>query len=114
MIAADELSQEEKEIVCLTLALMYRTSWIEKVTRFDGSGIRTTWKGYDFRVLNMLEDLGLIDSGKRRSNKSASFTEKGEEIARRLVESFSIDEPVSELFDSLKILEEGKAADSAE
>ena len=78
MIAADELSQEEKEIVCLTLALMYRTSWIEKVARFDGSDIRTTWKGYDFRVLNMLEDLDLIDSGKRRGNKSASFTEGGE------------------------------------
>ena len=114
MIAADELSQEEKEIVCLTLALMYRTSWIEKVTRFDGSDIRTAWKGYDFRVLNMLEDLGLIDSGKRRSNKSASFTEKGEEIARRLVESVSTGDSVDEFFDSLKILEEEKAADGAE
>ena len=113
MIAADELSQEEKEIVCLTLALMYRTSWIEKVARFDGSDIRTTWKGYDFRVLNMLEDLDLIDSGKRRGNKSASFTEGGG-IARRLAESISIDEPVSEFFKSLEILEEEKASDGVE
>ena len=114
MIAADELSQEEKEIVCLTLALMYRTSWIEKATRFDGSDIHTTWKGYDFRVLNMLEDLDLIDSGKRRGNKSASFTKRGEEIARCLAESISIDEPVSEFFKSLEILEEEKASDDAE
>lgn len=114
MIVVDELSQKEKEVVCLTLALMYRTSWVEEMTRFDGSDIHTAWKGYDFWVLNMLEDLDLIDSGKRRSNKSASFTEKGEEIARRLAESISVDELVSDLFKSLEALEEEKAFDSAE
>ena len=74
----------------------------------------TARKGYDFWVLSMLEDLGLIDSGKRRSNKSASFTEKGEEVDRRLAESISVDEPVGELFKSLEALEEEKAPDNAE
>ena len=46
--------------------------------------------------------------------KSADFYCNGEEIARCLAESISIDEPVSEFFKSLEILEEEKASDGAE
>lgn len=64
----------------LTLALLYLTSWEE------GSGeyaLRRSWKGYDFDILNELNEHDFI-AGKR-SNKSVYLTEEGIAKAQEVI-----------------------------
>jgi len=78
----------------LTLMLMYLTSWDESlIPEHDNcpgfrSRIRRTWKGYDFGVLNDLTDEGLVNA--RGRNKSASFTDEGEDKALELLRRYGI------------------------
>lgn len=64
----------------MTLALLYLTSWREGQ---DANSVRRSWKGYDFDVLNSLDEQGLI-YGSHRS-KSAYFTEEGVEKAQEIL-----------------------------
>ncbi|MDO4548061.1 MAG: DUF6429 family protein [Clostridia bacterium] len=96
------LNQQVKE---LTLLLMYLTSWEENP--FWETGLRgktrqlppelaaytyrKCWKGYDFDVLNELTDEGLVDA--RGKNKSATFTDEGEERALDIARKFNINIP---------------------
>ena len=73
----------EQAIRDFTFMLIYLTSWTEK--KFEG---RRAWKGYDFNILNELEDKGLICSS--RTAKSISLTEEGEEMARKLLEEYGV------------------------
>lgn len=52
---------KEEQIARLTLLLLYLTSWEEK--NFEDPAHRA-WKGYDFDVLNKLEEEGLISQSK--------------------------------------------------
>jgi len=79
----DKLREKAKE---LTLMLLYLNSWEEKI--FDEKQNRA-WKGYDFDVLNVLSDEGLIHDSKR--SKSISFSESGIAKAKELLKGYDID-----------------------
>ncbi len=72
---ADQISK-------LTLLLIYLTGWEEK--EFGGTTHRA-WKGYDFNVLNKLEEDGFIAQSK--TAKSVYLTEEGLKLAKQLEES---------------------------
>lgn len=77
METSDEVVQD------LTLALMLLTSWQDRPGE-----LRRCWKGYDFDVLNALDEQGLISDSRRA--KSAYLTEVGIERARRLLARLGI------------------------
>lgn len=70
----------------LTLALMYLTSWKEKDF---GMEMCRTWKGYDFGVLNVLEEEDFI-RGSHKS-KSAMLTDTGIEEAQKIIRELGIE-----------------------
>ncbi|MDW7659169.1 MAG: DUF6429 family protein [Bacillota bacterium] len=63
----------------LTLALIYLTSFEDSDTlNFVKAGlidapVTIAWKGYDFDILNQLEEEQLIDQGKYKSKKLTLF-----------------------------------------
>jgi hypothetical protein len=63
------------------LLLLYLTCWKEKE-------VQRSWKGYDFDVLNKLEEGGLIAQSK--AAKSVYLTEEGIKAAKELEERLSI------------------------
>jgi hypothetical protein len=67
----------------LTLMLMYLTSWTERP-----GDLRRCWKGYEFAVLDHLDEQGLISQSQRA--KSAYLTPEGEARARQLLEQWGI------------------------
>lgn len=69
-----EFSPEQMER--LTLLMLYLQSWNE-------NGVARAWKGYDFDVLNKLNEKGFVND--RRGNKSLYITEKGIEEAKKIM-----------------------------
>lgn len=82
-----EAKQAMKE---LTMALIYLSRFCEG-EKFSEAKDFYAWKGYDFDVLNRLEDEDFIRQGSRRS-KSVYLTDTGKEYARMLLEKYSIDD----------------------
>ncbi len=76
----------EEKIKELTLLLIYLTSWTEKESY--GENIRA-WKGYDFDILNKLQDEELI-GGTTYKAKSTYITEQGIEKAKELMKKYNI------------------------
>ena len=74
----------------LTMALIYLSRFCEG-EKFSEAKDFYAWKGYDFDVLNRLEDEDFIRQGSRRS-KSVYLTDTGKEYARMLLEKYSIDD----------------------
>lgn len=72
---------QQEQISKLTLLLLYLTSWQEEQ-------VQRSWKGYDFDVLNRLEEEGLIAQSK--TAKSVYLTEEGIKTAKKLQEGLSI------------------------
>ena len=77
MDKADQISK-------ITLLLIYLTSWEEKEF---GDIVRRAWKGYDFAILDMLAEKGLITSSK--TAKSVCLTEEGLNAAKQIEEMLS-------------------------
>jgi len=73
------MSNNEEQILKLTLLLIYLNSWEEKI--FDTT-VHRAWKGYDFDTLNALEEKGYISQSK--TAKSVYLTEEGVEFAKEL------------------------------
>jgi Domain of unknown function (DUF6429) len=73
------VQQSEQLVVDLSLMLMYLSSWNDR-----SSNARRFWKGFDFDVLNTLEEQQLIEQS--RTAKSAYLTEAGERRARELLD----------------------------
>jgi DNA-binding PadR family transcriptional regulator len=73
------------QISNLTLLLIYLTSWEEK--EFDVT-IHRAWKGYDFTILDELEEKGFIT--KSKTAKSVYLTEEGLKAAMQLQEKLSM------------------------
>ena len=69
----------------LTLLLIYLTSWEEKELI---NKIYRAWKGYDFDILNRLEEDGFISQSK--GAKSVYLTEKGFYEAKLLDELIKV------------------------
>jgi SOS response regulatory protein OraA/RecX len=77
------MESSDEVVQVLTLALMLLTSWE------DSPGeLRRCWKGYDFDVLNALQEQGLIVDSRRA--KSAYLTEDGVEHARQFLARLGI------------------------
>ena len=76
----------EEQIKELTLLLLYLTSWTEKEPYGE---YQRAWKGYDFDILNSLEDERLI-GGSTHKAKSTYITEKGIEKAKELMKKYYI------------------------
>lgn len=78
----------EEKIRELTLLLLYLTSWKEKDV--FGEEFMRAWKGYDFNVLNDLENERLI-GGSTHKAKSTYLTDIGIDKARELMKKYNID-----------------------
>lgn len=77
----------EKAVKELTLLLMYLTRFNER-GRF-GSELDMAWKGYDFDIINELDEEDYIRQGSRRS-KSVAITEQGMKLSRELLAKYNI------------------------
>ena len=81
--------------VPLTLALLYVSGGDEYYKGYRGQREfrgRTAWKGYDFGILDLLEDQRLIEKQKNRSQtKSVYLTNKGIKQARNLLRNLNLE-----------------------
>lgn len=90
----NEKAHMSEQIQELTLLLMYLTSWQESSTpglrrkphKTDDTLLRRCWKGYDFSILERLEEQNLIcgEGGK----KPIVFTAEGERLAVELMKKY--------------------------
>ena len=80
----------DKLIDELTLMLLYLTSWKDN-SRFSEGDEIFAWKGYDFTVLNNLENDDYIHQGSHPSkSKKVYLTEEGINKAKELLSKYSI------------------------
>ncbi len=71
---------KQRQNLQLTLLLLYLNSWEEKGIE---SPVRLAWKGYDFEILNKLEEKDYISQSK--TAKSVYLTDQGIEKAKELL-----------------------------
>lgn len=84
----NEKAETKKAIKELTLLLMYLNRFTEEKD-FKTAKDFYAWKGYNFDIINKLDDEDFISQGKYR-NKSVYITEKGIEEAKKLLEKYKI------------------------
>ena len=77
----------EKAMKELTIVLMYLSRFNED-SRFSSS-MDISWKGYDFRIINELDDEDYIRHGSYRT-KSVAITDEGIRLARDLLNKYNI------------------------
>ncbi len=75
-----ETEIKQRQNLQLTLLLLYLNSWEEKGL---DNPVRRAWKGYDFNVLNKLEEKDYISQSK--TAKSVYLTEGGIDKAKELL-----------------------------
>ena len=82
-----DVKQAMKE---LTMALLYLSRFCER-EKFSEAKDFYAWKGYDFDVLNLLDEEDYIRQGKHPSRtKSVYLTEAGKEYAKTILEKYGI------------------------
>lgn len=85
-IKAEEARKE------LTLMLLYLSRFTQG-EKFHEATDFYAWKGYDFDILNELDDADYIRQGSRPSrSKSVYITESGKERARDLLARYGIED----------------------
>ncbi len=72
-----------EEIEDLTLLLITLTAWQEDI---HGENITQSWKGYDFRILDELNEKGYIAGSKR--SKLVILTADGVKKSKELIEKY--------------------------
>ncbi len=77
----------EKAVKELTMLLMYLTKFNEG-GHFE-SDLDMAWKGYDFDIINELDEEDYIRQGSFRS-KSVAITDKGMKLSRELLDKYNI------------------------
>ena len=87
-VAMNEKTETKKAIKELTLLLMYLNCFTDEKD-FKTAKNFYVWKGYNFDIINELDDEDFIYQGKHR-NKSVYITEKGMEEAKKLLEKYKI------------------------
>lgn len=76
----------------LTMLLMYLSRFSEK-DRFSNGEDFYAWKGYDFDIINGLDDEDFIRRGKHPSrSKSVYLTDTGIDYAKKLMEKYGIED----------------------
>ncbi len=74
----------------LTMTLLYLSRWTER-DRFSDDSDFYAWKGYDFGILNELDDEDYIRQGIHPSrSKSVYITESGIQKAKGILEKYNI------------------------
>jgi predicted transcriptional regulator len=73
----------------LTLLLMYLSRFSQKDRFTEMENL--AWKGYDFDVINELDEEDYIRQGSHRS-KSVAITDKGVKQAQKLMEKYHIED----------------------
>ena len=87
-----ENKKAEEAMRELTLMLLYLSRFTQG-EKFHEATDFYAWKGYDFDVLNELDDAYYIRQGNRPSrSKSVYITEGGKEQARELLAKYGIDD----------------------
>jgi hypothetical protein len=71
----------------LTLLLLYLSAWEEK-NPMDGEIFLRSWKGYDFDVLNELDESGMIYDS--RKAKSITLSSEGEAYVQKLFAKYGL------------------------
>ena len=84
----NEKAETKKAIKELTLLLMYLNRFTEEKD-FKTAKDFYAWKGYNFDIINELDDEDFIYQGKHK-NKSVYITEKDMEEAKKLLEKYKI------------------------
>ena len=79
----------EKAMKELTMILMYLSRFNED-GRFSSS-MDMSWKGYDFGIINELDENDYIRQGSYRS-KSVAITDEGIKLARNLLNKYNIND----------------------
>ncbi len=74
----------------LTMMLIYLSHFTER-DRLANSDDKYAWKGYDFNILNKLDEKDYIRQGSHRS-KSMYITKDGETRAKELMEKYGIED----------------------
>ena len=77
----------EKAMRELSMVLMYLSRFNED-NRFSSS-MDISWKGYDFGIINELDEDDYIRQGSYRS-KSVAITDEGIKLARNLLNKYNI------------------------
>ena len=72
----------------LTMMLIYLSHFTEQ-DRFANKDDKYAWKGYNFDMLNKLDEQDYIRQGSHRS-KSMYITKEGESRAKELLEKYNI------------------------
>ena len=76
----------------LTVMLMYLSRFSER-DRFSDDKYYYAWKGYDFDILNSLDDDDIIRQGNHPSrSKSVYITDSGIALAKKLLNKYGIDD----------------------
>jgi hypothetical protein len=71
----------------LTMLLLYLNAWEEK-SPLDGGVFLRSWKGYDFDVLNELDEAGMIYDS--RKAKSVTLSPEGEVYVKELLTKYGL------------------------
>lgn len=74
----------------LSMMLIYLSHFTERDRMADPNS-KYAWKGYDFDVLNKLDEKDYIRQGSHRS-KSMYITKEGEAKAKELMEKYGIED----------------------
>ncbi len=74
----------------LTMMLIYLSHFTER-NRFANSDDKYAWKGYNFDILNQLDEKDYIRQGSHRS-KSMYITKEGEAKAKELMEKYGVED----------------------
>lgn len=77
----------KKAVKELTMLLMYLTRFNER--NRSESDLDMAWKGYDFDIINELDEEDYIRQGSYRS-KSVAITDEGMKLSRELLDKYNI------------------------
>jgi hypothetical protein len=75
----------------LTMLLLYLNAWEEK-NPLDNKVFLRSWKGYDFDILNGLDEIGMIYDSKKA--KSVTLSLEGEAYAKKLLAKYGLSDDV--------------------